>query len=56
MGGNARVGLEDALNIVKGQLATSNAEQVKKAVPIEEAIGLEVASFVGACHQGYHHE
>src|SRR4029453_13088488 len=31
MGGNVRVGMEDSLWIGRGQLAKSNAEQVKKA-------------------------
>ena len=32
LGGHVRVGLEDSLWIGKGQLATSNAEQVRKCV------------------------
>ena len=43
MGGNIRVGLEDSLR-VGSQLAKSNAEQVKKAVQLVEALGLEVAT------------
>ena len=44
MGGNVRVGLEDSLWIGKGQLAKTNAEQVKKARQIIEGLGLEVAT------------
>jgi uncharacterized protein (DUF849 family) len=44
MGGNVRVGLEDSLWIGPGQLATSNAEQVKRARQIIEGLGLEIAS------------
>jgi uncharacterized protein (DUF849 family) len=43
MGGNVRVGLEDSLWIGKGQLAKSNAEQVRKVREILEGLGLEVA-------------
>jgi uncharacterized protein (DUF849 family) len=39
-----RVGLEDSLWIGKGQLATSNAEQVSKARQILEGLGLSVAT------------
>ena len=44
MGGNVRVGLEDSLSISRGQLATSNAQQVTKIRKILEAQGLEIAS------------
>ncbi|HSV71944.1 MAG TPA: 3-keto-5-aminohexanoate cleavage protein [Methylibium sp.] len=44
MGGNVRVGLEDSLWIGKGQLAESNAQQVRKVREILEGLGLEVAS------------
>lgn len=44
MGGNVRVGLEDSLWIGPGQLATSNAEQVRKVRQIIEGLGLEVAT------------
>ena len=44
MGGHARVGLEDSLYIGKGQLATSNAEQVAKIRRIIEELSLEVAT------------
>ena len=44
MGGDARVGLEDSLFVGKGQLATSNAEQVKEVVQIADALGRDVAT------------
>ncbi len=44
LGGNIRVGLEDSLWIDKGQLATSNAQQVEKAVRILAELGLEPAT------------
>jgi uncharacterized protein (DUF849 family) len=44
MGGNVRVGLEDSLWIGPGQLARSNAEQVKKARQIVEGLGKEIAT------------
>jgi uncharacterized protein (DUF849 family) len=44
MGGNVRVGLEDSLYLGKGQLAKSNAEQVRKIRSILENLSLEVAS------------
>jgi uncharacterized protein (DUF849 family) len=44
MGGNVRVGLEDSLWIKAGQLAKSNAEQVKAARQIIEGLGLEIAT------------
>jgi uncharacterized protein (DUF849 family) len=44
MGGNVRVGLEDSLWIGRGQLARSNAEQVRKARQIIEGLGLEIAT------------
>ncbi|WP_044874459.1 3-keto-5-aminohexanoate cleavage protein [Pseudomonas sp. LFM046] len=44
MGGNVRVGLEDNLYIGRGQLATSNAEQVKKIRRIVEELGFTVAT------------
>ncbi|MGL4494593.1 MAG: 3-keto-5-aminohexanoate cleavage protein [Beijerinckiaceae bacterium] len=44
MGGNVRVGLEDSLWIRAGQLAKSNAEQVRAARQIIEGLGLEIAS------------
>jgi uncharacterized protein (DUF849 family) len=44
MGGNVRVGLEDSLYIGKGQLAESNADQVRKIRRILEDLSLEVAT------------
>lgn len=44
LGGNLRVGLEDSLFIGKGELATSNAQQVRKIRAIVESLGLEVAT------------
>ena len=44
MGGNVRVGLEDSLWIAKGQLASSNAQQVRKVRDILEGLGLEIAT------------
>lgn len=44
MGGNVRVGLEDSLFIARGELATSNAQQVAKIRRIIEDLGNEVAT------------
>jgi uncharacterized protein (DUF849 family) len=44
LGGNVRVGLEDSLYIGKGQLARSNAEQVRKICRILEELSLCVAT------------
>jgi len=44
LGGNVRVGLEDSLWIDKGQLATSNAQQVEKVVGVLGELGLEAAT------------
>ena len=44
LGGHARVGLEDSLYIGKGQLAESNAQQVRRVRTIVEALGREIAS------------
>jgi uncharacterized protein (DUF849 family) len=44
LGGNIRVGLEDSLWIGPGELATSNAAQVRRARQIIEGVGLEVAT------------
>lgn len=44
LGGNVRVGLEDSLYIARGELARSNADQVRKIRKILEELGLEVAS------------
>jgi len=43
-GGNVRVGLEDSLWIGKGQLARTNAEQVRLVRRILEGLGLEIAT------------
>jgi uncharacterized protein (DUF849 family) len=43
-GGSVRVGLEDSIYLGKGQLAKSNAEQVKKIRGILEALSLEIAT------------
>ncbi len=44
LGGNLRVGLEDSLYIGKGELATSNAQQVTRIRQIVENLGLTVAT------------
>ncbi|MDA5194399.1 beta-keto acid cleavage family enzyme [Govanella unica] len=44
MGGNVRVGLEDSLMIGRGQLAKSNAEQVRKIRSILTELGIEIAT------------
>lgn len=44
MGGNIRVGLEDSLFIARGELATSNAQQVTKVRRIIEDLGHDVAT------------
>jgi len=44
LGGHVRVGLEDSLYIDRGELATSNAQQVLKIRAIVEALGLEAAT------------
>lgn len=44
MGGNVRVGLEDNLNIGRGKLASSNAEQVAKMASILRELGYEIAT------------
>ena len=44
MGGNVRVGLEDSLFIGKGQLAKSNADQVRRIRSILENLSLEIAT------------
>jgi uncharacterized protein (DUF849 family) len=43
-GGHVRVGLEDAVHISRGQLATSNAEMVAKARRIVEDLGGMIAT------------
>ncbi len=44
LGGSARVGLEDSLYIGKGQLATSNADQVAKIKRILSELSIETAT------------
>lgn len=44
MGGAVRVGLEDSLFIGRGELATSNAQQVSKIRRIVEELGFEIAT------------
>ena len=44
MGANVRVGLEDNLFMGRGQLATSNAEQVAKISRILTELGLDIAT------------
>ena len=44
MGANVRVGLEDNLYIAKGELASSNAQQVAKIRRILDELSLEVAT------------
>ncbi|TAJ47837.1 MAG: 3-keto-5-aminohexanoate cleavage protein [Herbiconiux sp.] len=44
LGGHVRVGLEDSLWIGKGRLATSNAQQVRKARAVVEDLGKAIAT------------
>ncbi len=44
LGGHVRVGLEDSLWIDKGQLATSNAQQVEKVRGLLGELGLDIAT------------
>lgn len=44
LGGNCRVGLEDNLNLEKGVMAKSNAEQVTKMIRIAKEFGIETAT------------
>ncbi len=44
LGGNVRVGLEDSLWIGPGELAKSNAQQVRAARQVIEGLGYEVAT------------
>jgi uncharacterized protein (DUF849 family) len=44
MGGNVRVGLEDSLYIERGQLAKSNAEQVRKIKGMLSELSLDIAT------------
>jgi len=44
LGGHVRVGLEDSLWITKGELATSNAQQVQKIRAVVEDLGKTIAT------------
>ena len=44
LGGHVRVGLEDSLWISKGELATSNAQQVRKIRAVVEELGKQIAT------------
>ena len=44
MGGNVRVGLEDSLYLGRGQMAKSNAEQVRKIRRVLEELSFEIAT------------
>jgi uncharacterized protein (DUF849 family) len=44
MGGNVRVGLEDSLMLGRGELAKSNADQVKRIRDVLEALSLDVVT------------
>jgi len=44
MGGNARVGMEDALMLGRGILAKSNAELIQKIIRIAQEFGIEPAT------------
>ena len=44
LGGHVRVGLEDSLYIARGELATSNAQQVRKIRSIVEDLGRTIAT------------
>ena len=44
LGGSVRVGLEDSLHISRGQLASSNAAQVRKICTILTELGYEIAT------------
>jgi len=44
LGGNVRVGMEDSLYLGRGQLAQSNAEQVRRIRTILENLSLEIAT------------
>lgn len=44
MGGNVRVGLEDSLYLGRGELAQSNAEQVRNIRSVMEPLGIECAT------------
>jgi uncharacterized protein (DUF849 family) len=44
MGGHCRVGLEDSLYLGKGEMAKTNAEQVKRIRTILTALSLDAAT------------
>ncbi|MET9255625.1 3-keto-5-aminohexanoate cleavage protein [Streptomyces sp. NPDC003717] len=44
LGGHVRVGLEDSLHIGRGELATSNAQQVAKVATLLTELGREIAT------------
>lgn len=44
LGGHVRVGLEDSLFVGRGQLAQSNAEQVRQICGIAQSLGLDIAT------------
>jgi len=44
LGGHVRVGLEDSLHIGRGELATSNAQQVAKVARILTELGRDIAT------------
>ena len=44
MGGNARVGMEDALSLTRGVPAKSNADLVEKIIRIAKEFGIEPAT------------
>ncbi|NTS33629.1 3-keto-5-aminohexanoate cleavage protein [Phyllobacterium sp. BT25] len=44
MGGNVRVGLEDSLMLGRGELARSNADQVRRIRTVLDALSLDVAT------------
>lgn len=44
MGGNVRVGLEDSLYLGRGELARSNADQVRLIRGVLESLGLDIAT------------
>lgn len=44
LGGNVRVGLEDSLYLGRGELAKSNADQVRKIRHILEELGFDIAT------------
>ena len=44
IGGNVRVGLEDSLNLGRGELAKSNADQVAKIRRVLTELGYDIAT------------